>query len=181
MRSIRWFGCVQGSALCVAVQAFLWQADATSCSMNYNHALCVWRPAALARIYSLAVEHLVQQRHYPDSILHLKCVPPRAPDIGTSCAARSCAVGARRYDPDFLIRGVSLDTHRGIVVKLTCLHTVTPSEPTSARRGAPLGDVAGVARGASAGGRPRRGSARRAQHDAAAASAQAPRSSATAA
>ena len=42
--------------------------------MNYNHALCVWRPAALARIYSLAVEHLVQQRHYPPSTLDLTCV-----------------------------------------------------------------------------------------------------------
>ena len=41
--------------------------------MNYNHALCVWRPAALALIYSLAMEHLVQQRHYPSSVLDLKC------------------------------------------------------------------------------------------------------------
>jgi hypothetical protein len=49
MRSIRWVG------------------------MNYNHALCVWRPAALALIYSLAMEHLVQQRHYPASVLDLKC------------------------------------------------------------------------------------------------------------
>lgn len=41
--------------------------------MNYNHALCVWRPAALALIYSLAMEHLVQQRHYPAAVLDLKC------------------------------------------------------------------------------------------------------------
>ena len=42
--------------------------------MNYNHALCVWRPAALARIYALAVEHLVQMRHYPEALRELKCV-----------------------------------------------------------------------------------------------------------
>ena len=41
--------------------------------MNYNHALCVWRPAALARIYALAVEHLVQTRHYPEALRDLKC------------------------------------------------------------------------------------------------------------
>lgn len=40
-----------------------------------------------------------------------------------------------RYEPGFLIRGVSLDTHRGIVMKLTFLHTITPSEPLIARRG----------------------------------------------
>ena len=41
--------------------------------MNYNHALCVWQPAALARIYSLAAQHLVQQRFYPAAVLGLKC------------------------------------------------------------------------------------------------------------
>ena len=58
-----------------------------------------------------------------------------------------------RYEPDFLIRGLSLDTHRGIVCKLTFLHTITPSESTaSARRGGSLGNVACtafVSRGAS--------------------------------
>ena len=34
-----------------------------------------------------------------------------------------------RYEPDFLIRGLSIDTHRGVVMKLTFLHTITPSEP----------------------------------------------------
>jgi hypothetical protein len=77
--------------------------------MNYNHCLCVWRPEALAHVYDQAVCHLVSARHYPESILDLK------------------------YDPDFLIRGVSLDTHRGVVCKLTFLHSITPSKPPAAR------------------------------------------------
>ena len=82
--------------------------------MNYNHSLCVWRPEALKRIYELAAAHLVSARHYPDSILRLA------------------------YEPDFLIRGVSLDTHRGVLMKLTFLHQITPSESPPQRH--PLSD-----------------------------------------
>ena len=57
--------------------------------MNYNHALCVWRPAALARIYALAAQHLVQQRHYPDAVLDLKCA---CADVGNAMRP-ACSVG----------------------------------------------------------------------------------------
>jgi hypothetical protein len=71
--------------------------------MNYNHNVCVWQPAALARIYALAAAHLVSARGYPCEVLGLQ------------------------FDPSFPVRGVSLDTHRGILMKLTFLHAVTPS------------------------------------------------------
>jgi hypothetical protein len=45
---------------------------------------------------------------------------------------------------------VSLDTHRGIVSKLTFLHTITPSESIARHSGGTPGDECGVARGASA-------------------------------
>jgi hypothetical protein len=60
-------------------------------SMNYNHALCVWRPAALARMYALAVEHLVQTRHYPEAVRNLKC----AVHIGPVCCVEPVASHAR--------------------------------------------------------------------------------------
>ncbi len=71
--------------------------------MNYNHNVCVWLPAALARIYALAAAHMVSARGYPSEVLGLQ------------------------FDPAFPVRGVSLDTHRGILMKLTFLNTVTPS------------------------------------------------------
>ena len=73
MRSIRWFGCARSSHRAAPPRLVLRLRRPCCRSMNYNHALCVWRPAALALIYSLAVRHLVEQRHYPASTLDLKC------------------------------------------------------------------------------------------------------------
>jgi hypothetical protein len=80
MRAIKWVGCAPSLPRAPPhakrkPRSSYPPADARTNSMNYNHCLCVWRPEALAHVYDQAVAHLVSARHYPESILELKCVP----------------------------------------------------------------------------------------------------------
>jgi hypothetical protein len=109
MRAIKWVGCAAAAlfrsrrvcALCRRLTPRCAAAPPRACaSMNWNHNVCVWRPAALERIYQLAAAHLVAARSYPESVLQLKCAP-------RCCAAallRRCAAAPLRRCAAALLR-----------------------------------------------------------------------------
>jgi|APGre2960657444_1045066.scaffolds.fasta_scaffold00626_4 HAD superfamily 5'-nucleotidase-like hydrolase len=71
--------------------------------------LAILSPTALATMYSAAAAHLVREQHYPEALLNL------------------------RYD-GFAVRGLSLDTRRGVLMKLNFLNGVASGTAHLGRR-----------------------------------------------
>ncbi len=90
-----------------------------------------------------AVTHLVKEQHYPEKLLELKCACALQLATMQGAPRRSRFFNERSFDPEFAIRGLSLDTRRAVLLKLTFLNAVTSGARAQGR-----GDVDGDASGA---------------------------------